>query len=231
MIGIVTAFRHELQPLLARDSWQVEQRGWRRFHRRRLAGVELVATSSGLGKVMAAAATQLLISAYRPSLIINAGSCGGLAAEPGVGALVLASEVIEYDFASHEQEQPHLACDPELVDLVARRVPGLVTGPLASADRNADTPEQRQWLRRTYGALAADWEGAAVVRVAARNRVPALVLRGITDVGDDDLETEFTANVDGVMAALGDVLRQVLAVLAAAGPAVNKRPPGEENRC
>lgn len=60
-IALITALRHELQPLLASGSWRLEKISGRNFYRRNFAGKEVVATTSGLGKVMAAATTQMLI--------------------------------------------------------------------------------------------------------------------------------------------------------------------------
>ena len=37
-------------------------------------------------------------------------------------------------------------------------------------------------LRRKYGAVAGDWESGAIAFVAARNGVPCLILRGVTDL-------------------------------------------------
>ncbi len=37
-----------------------------------------------------------------------------------------------------------------------------------------------------YQACAADWESCAIAWVAARNRLRCLILRGVTDLVDDD---------------------------------------------
>ncbi|MBN2231951.1 MAG: 5'-methylthioadenosine/S-adenosylhomocysteine nucleosidase [Deltaproteobacteria bacterium] len=217
LIGIVTAFRHELRPLLAAVGWDREDVDGRSWYRRDHGGLDLVATSSGLGKVMAAATTQQLIAVRRPRLVINFGSAGGLVPELAVGAVVLSSAVIEYDFASLHRDVPRQQCAPELVARLRDAFPEIVVGPVASADRNADQPELRARLHRDHGAVAADWEGAAVVRVAHRNRVPALVFRGITDVGEGGLAEEFTRHADTVLAAAAATLTALLDWLAGTG--------------
>lgn len=214
MIGIITAFRHELAPLLAAQPWRQESYDGRSFYRRQLQGCGVVATSSGLGKVMAASTSQLMISRFQPLILINVGSCGGVAPHLKIGDQVLASSVVEYDFASLHKDVPRLQCAPSLVEMLADRVAGLHVGPVASADQNADTPAKRAWLHEQFQALAADWEGAAVVRVARRNGLPALVLRGVTDVGSDELEKEFSAHVDEVLPLLADTMEVMLEVLA-----------------
>ena len=211
MIGIITAFRHELAPLLAGDEWQTEKVGGRLFYQRQLSsGTEIIATSSGLGKVMASATTQLMISSFNPRLLINFGSCGGVSPGLKVGDAVLASSVTEYDFNSLEKQSPHLSCDSSWIGLLADTFPQLQVGPLASADQNADTPEKRAWIHDQFKALVADWEGAAVVRVAHRNQLPALVLRGVTDIGADELSREYDAHASRVLADMAVLLKEII---------------------
>ncbi len=214
MIGIITAFRHELAPLLEGNAWQTEKVGGRLFYHRQLSsGSEIVATSSGLGKVMASATTQLMISSFTPRLLINFGSCGGVSPRLKVGDAVLASSVIEYDFNSLDKESPHLSCDSSWIGLLADKFPQLQIGLLASADQNADTPEKRAWIHDQLQALVADWEGAAVVRVAHRNRLPALVLRGVTDVGADELNSEYAAHAAKVLAEMSVLLKNIITTI------------------
>lgn len=213
-IALIAALRHELQPLLASGNWRLEKIAGRHFYRRHFAGKEVVATTSGLGKVMAAATTQMVIDRFQADLILNFGSCGAL--DPGlkIGDQVLAEKVIEYDFTSEHKAVPTTACDPCLISELGRFFPGLKVGPLASADRNADTPEIREGLFSQYQALVADWEGASIVRVARRMGTPALVLRGVTDVGNADLTTEYESNYKLVLPQVAKVAAQMTTFLA-----------------
>jgi adenosylhomocysteine nucleosidase len=45
------------------------------------------------------------------------------------------------------------------------------------------------WLRETFGGIAADWESGAIAWVCRRNKVRCLILRAVSDlVGKDDGE-------------------------------------------
>ncbi len=198
-IALIAALRHELKPLLSRGNWSLKKIAGRNFYQRTVAGKKVVATTSGLGKVMAAATTQMLIDHFGADLVFNFGSCGALAPDLRVGDLVLAERVIEYDFTSDHKSVPVTGCDADLLSVLTARFPDFKLGPLASADRNADTPEVREDLFARYQALAADWEGASIVRVAKRMEVPALVLRGVTDIGDHDLASEYKNNYEKVL--------------------------------
>jgi adenosylhomocysteine nucleosidase len=213
-IALIAALRHELRPLLSRGSWALEKIAGRNFYRRTVAGKEMIATTSGLGKVMAAATTQMMIDRFGADLVLNFGSCGALAPGLDIGDLVLAERVIEYDFTSDHKSAPVTDCDPELLSKLSLRFPGFKIGPLASADRNADTPEVREDLFSRYRALVADWEGASIVRVARRMAIPALVLRGVTDIGQSDLASEYESNYQQVLplvAAAADDMSRFLA--------------------
>ena len=213
-IALITALRHELQPLLALGTWRREKVAGRNFYRCSFSGKEIVATTSGLGKVMAAATTQMLIDRFQADLVLNFGSCGAL--DPGlvIGDLVFASQVIEYDFTSEHKAVPTTDCDAFLLSELSRCFPELKVGPLASADRNADTVEIRASLFNRYQALAADWEGASIVGVARRMGIPALVLRGVTDVGDEDLASEYESNFQAVLPQVAKVAEQMTTFLA-----------------
>jgi adenosylhomocysteine nucleosidase len=63
-----------------------------------------------------------------------------------------------------------------------------IVGIIASGDYFVDTPEKTQQVVRETGADAVEMEGAAVAHVAARNEVPALVIRALSDNADTDYE-------------------------------------------
>jgi adenosylhomocysteine nucleosidase len=63
-----------------------------------------------------------------------------------------------------------------------------ITGTIASGNYFVDTPEKITQVIAQTGADAVEMEGAAVAHVAARNDVPALVIRALSDNADTDYE-------------------------------------------
>lgn len=63
-----------------------------------------------------------------------------------------------------------------------------ITGTIASGNYFVDTPEQVEAVIAATGADAVEMEGTAVAHVAARNDVPALVIRALSDNADTDYE-------------------------------------------
>ena len=57
-------------------------------------------------------------------------------------------------------------------------------GMIASAD--SDLPPARIPFLKAQGAIAADWESAALAWVAQRNNAPLLILRGVSDMVSEE---------------------------------------------
>ena len=70
-----------------------------------------------------------------------------------------------------------------------------VNGVIASGNYFVDSPEQVERVIRETHADAVEMEGAAVAHVAARNDVPALVIRAMSDNADTDYEDFRTFDV------------------------------------
>jgi len=96
-IGIIGAMELEVQ--LLREKLQerkdTELFGFT-FHEGRIGSYQVVVLLSGIGKVSAAVATALLINQFKPELIINTGTAGGLK-DTRVYDIILATEVRHHD--------------------------------------------------------------------------------------------------------------------------------------
>lgn len=86
-IGIICAGDEELEPFLRRmGKTAVSQKAMLSFHEGRAAGFSAAALFCGVGKVNAAAATQILIDDYGVDAVINAGTAGGM--DESAGCLI-----------------------------------------------------------------------------------------------------------------------------------------------
>lgn len=139
----------------------------------------------GWGKVSAATTTQYVIDHWRPELIVNLGTCGGLAGQIKVNETVLVNETVYYDVIERMGDaQAAIDYYSTKLDLsfISQPYPLAVhVGRLASADQDID-PSMVNTLIRQYNVVAADWESGAIAWVAARNHTRCLILRGVTDV-------------------------------------------------
>ena len=139
---------------------------------------------AGWGKAASVGAMQYVIDHYSPDVTINLGTCGGFEGEVGVDDIILVKCTFVYDilelmgdFGSvpdYYASTLNLTWLPEPYPFSVRR------GTLASADSDL-LPEKIPQLK-TQGAIAADWESAALAWVARKNGARLLILRAVSDL-------------------------------------------------
>ena len=175
-----------------------------RFGRRvaigRLNGVgEAAVVVSGVGKSNAAAATQLAISLFHPSRIVNFGVAGGLLPSMSVGEIYAVESAVEYDFdlaavngtavgTLNERKSPYIPL--KVAD--GNRLPTAVLG---TGDRfpedDADMP-----LLTHLGIALRDMEGAAIAHVCETASVPCQGWKCVSDVhGGTSMPGQYKENL------------------------------------
>lgn len=145
----------------------------------------LLYAHSGWGKTATAAACQHLIDTRHPRLMINIGTCGGLAGHAQVGQILLAEETAMYDIVESMSDYTtaleRYRTRAELGWLPGSLPPGVCKARIVSADQDIQT-QNFDLIADTFHAPAADWESAAFAWTAAKNQTPWLVLRGVSDL-------------------------------------------------
>jgi adenosylhomocysteine nucleosidase len=138
---------------------------------------------SGWGKIASAGSIQYVLDHYSPDLVVNLGTCGGFEGAVNQGDIILVDKTYVYDIVelmgdldivSYYASSLDLSWLAEPYPFPARR------GLIASAD--SDLPPEKIPLLRSHGAIAADWESAALAWVAQRNNARLLILRGVSDM-------------------------------------------------
>lgn len=162
----------------------------------------VVATVGGMGLVNIAATTQYLIDDCHPDAVIFTGIAGNLNKSLHINDVVLGGTLryLDTDMRLVGQWKPGTADNPvteyhsdqHLLDIASTVLDSMgiihITGVIASGNYFVDTPEQVNRVIAETNADAVEMEGAAVVQVAARNDVPALVIRALSDNADTDYE-------------------------------------------
>lgn len=166
----------------------------------------------GWGKIAAAGSTQYAIDRWRPRLLVNLGTCGGFRGGIAKGEVLLVDKTVVYDIVEQMGDAAEAIADyATTIDLawIGKSLPaGVRRGPMVSADRDilpADIPR----LRESYGAVAGDWETGAIAWTAARNHVPVLILRGVSDVVGPE-GSEAYGNLPAFEAGARQVMKRLL---------------------
>jgi adenosylhomocysteine nucleosidase len=214
MIGILCAVPEELAAVRVRlgvsDAPEVHgpTRVWR--------GQGLVLALAGIGKVNAAAAATLLLSAFGATRLIFSGVAGGLHPDLEVGAVLLADRLAIHDFgvisggrftATASGVIPigappltELPQAPESVASVLRQLAERVApqldhpvqlGGVVTADYFLNCDATRRDLRERFGADAIDMESGAVAQVADAWGAPLYVIRTLSDLAGGESHTTY----------------------------------------
>ncbi len=139
----------------------------------------------GWGKIAAAGSTQYVIDRFHPEKLINLGTCGGIKGQIERGTIILVTETIIYDIMEQMGDfDAHINHYRTQLDLsfIQKPYPMAVTlNRMVCGDRDL-LKEDIPWLVDKFSAVAADWESGAIAYVASRNKIPVLILRGVTDL-------------------------------------------------
>ena len=129
-VGIICAGDREVAPFLPIiDGCQITEKAMLKFHEGQINGVDIVALFSGVCKVNAAIATQILIDTYGVNVIINAGAAGGMDNKLEIFDSVISTEVAYHDVAPNILTEFHpwletvyFKADQELLNLTRQAV-------------------------------------------------------------------------------------------------------------
>jgi adenosylhomocysteine nucleosidase len=181
-------------------------------------GRRVVFVHGGWGKVAAAGSTQYAIDRWKPTLVVNLGTCGGFAGEIPRFDVVLVDRTIIYDIREAMGDSAEAIAEySTTIDLgwLGRDYPASVRKTvLVSADRDL-VPSEIAELRTKYGAVAGDWESGAIAYTCARNRQKVLILRGVSDLVSAAAGGEAYGNLQAFEEGTRTVMTRLLAQLPA----------------
>ncbi|MCO6541392.1 MAG: 5'-methylthioadenosine/adenosylhomocysteine nucleosidase [Lactobacillus sp.] len=168
-------------------------------------GHQLFVAQSGIGKVQAGMVSTILCDHYLPDVLINTGSAAGIGADLSIGDVVISSKVAYhdvdvtssgYEWGQLPQRPLYFESDKKLIaqiveagDIVNQQSH---VGLIVSGDQFINGEEQvAQILQHFPEALSVEMEGAAVGQVATQFKVPFVVIRAMSDVGNEEASVSF----------------------------------------
>lgn len=206
-IGIVCASDDELAPFLsAIDNCKITERAMLKFYEGQICDVQVVALFSGVCKVNASIATQILIDIFGVNIVINTGTAGGMDPKLKIFDTVISTEVCYHDVAQDILTEFHpwlktvfFEADRELIKISERAVKEtelkgkvfwgwIVTGEAFITDGG------RKKINDEFAPLAVDMETASIAHVCYVNKIPFLSIRCITDTAEHNGVENFEEN-------------------------------------
>ncbi len=158
------------------------------------AGHNVVLCCAGMGKVNAAAATQILISVFGAGRIVFSGIAGNLSPDITIGDVVISDVLVHHDIDDFTVESTGLLAidyyaDKDLIEAAAaacaRQGVRALVGRIATGEKFiGDSATKNDIIARCHP-LCVEMEGAAVAQVASKNGVPFVVVRAMSDNADE----------------------------------------------
>lgn len=217
-VGLICAGDREVAPFLPIiEKTKITEKAMLKFYEGTINGVEIVVLFSGVCKVNAAIATQILIDTYHVDYIINAGAAGGMDAKLEIFDTVISTEVAYHDVAPNILTEFHpwmetvfFKADQELLSLSEKAVEKLkpvhnvfwgrmVTGEAFISD------EGREAINEQFAPLTVDMETASIAHVCYVNKIPFISIRSITDTATHSGTGTFEENCDKAAAIARDI--------------------------
>lgn len=205
-IAIIAAMEEEVAILKSKIThYHVERYLGYDFHLGQIAGCEIVLLQSGIGKVAAASGTTLLLNNYKVDAVINTGSAGGLSSELNIGDIIVSKEVFYHDVdltafgyqpgqmsgcpvafeASEKYQSLAKAC-------IKKQGVNAIEGSIGSGDAFINGKDKLENIKKTFpNAIAVEMEAAAIGHVCWLFKVPFVVVRAISDNGDNESAVDF----------------------------------------
>ena len=230
MIGIIGAMDQEVRTLVNEMSEKsVNKKAGMEFCSGRLLGKDVTVVISGVGKVSAAACTQILVDDYHVDAVINSGVAGSLDSRIDIGDIVVSTDAVQHDVEATIWgympgeipilKKAYFEADPGLRKVIVDACRKVNTdihvfeGRVASGDQFVSSMEQKKKIRDTFHACCAEMEGCAIAQTAWLNRIPFVIIRAISDKADNSATMDYNEfekkAIEHSLALLRSVLPQL----------------------
>lgn len=225
-IGLIGAMEEEIDILKHFISnEEVTNRADMIFYKGQLNGLDTVVVRSGIGKVNAAIAAQILISEFNVDCIINTGVAGGIKSGINVGDIVISSDAIEHDFDTTafgdelgvipRMKTSVFKADKYLIDIALKAANDNIDGKayvgrIVSGDRFVSSKEEARRLGQQFSAYAVEMEGAAIAHTSYLNDIPFVIIRSISDNADGNATSDFNLFVKKASIVSSNIVKEMI---------------------
>ena len=216
MLGIIGAMDVEVNSIKSElENVEIKNIAAMDFYKGTLAGKEVVVVKCGVGKVNAAICTQILVSVFGVSALVNTGVAGSLNNDINICDIVVSTSALEHDMDvtalgyvwrynlmkvaiitastavyKGEQEDASGKVIRKMVEEAGLDVK-IFEGKVVSGDRFIGTHEAKVYLRDTFNGDCAEMEGASIAHTAYLNKTPYVVIRAISDKADGGAQMDY----------------------------------------
>jgi adenosylhomocysteine nucleosidase len=203
LIGIIGAMDVEVNGLISvMTEKSIDTISGISFVKDKVYDKDVVVAKCGIGKVFASICAQTMILKYAPRIIINSGVAGTLSNDLSIMDAVVATKVVQHDMDTSPLGDPvglisginvvyidtdsgiskALKTSAEALDICVKN------GIVASGDQFIANKEKKQQIKKEFGAISCEMEGAAIGHVCYVNNIPFAIMRTISDGNGEALD-------------------------------------------
>lgn len=223
-LGIIFAMQEEL---LALKEYLILEKEYKifnlTFYEGKINNKDCVLVQSGIGKVNAARATQILIDNEKIDCIFNIGVAGGISSSLKVGDIVLGEELVQHDFDitafNHAKGYipgvgTSIYSDKSLLGICSEVLQeeqiGYKSGIIASGDIFCTESWMSNKINKKFNALCVEMEGASIAQVCYLCGIPFVVIRSISDVPNNDNVVTYEEFLSSSCKVVATVMNKIL---------------------
>ena len=212
-IGIIAAMDEEMEEIREKmqDTNIVEIYNLR-FIKGKINNKNCILVQSGIGKVNAARATQILINNFEIECVINVGVAGAVNVVLDIGDVVIGKYVVQHDFDitafGHSKRYvtgigDKIMCNHEIVNKFEEilkkkdeRKYNIKIGTVASGDIFCTEIDMKNKINKKFKADVVDMECAAIAQVCYLDNIPFASIRSVSDVPNGNNANTFKENLE-----------------------------------
>lgn len=203
-IGILCAGDEELKPFISHiENIVVTEKAMLTFYEGNINGLSIIALYSGVCKVNAAIATQILIDTYCVDSIINAGTAGGMDENINLFDIIVSTQVAYHDVDDGILTEFHpwlssiyFNADENFLNIAkitCNKFTNVYFGRMVTGEKFI-VDNMRDSINKKYSPLSVDMETASIAHVCYVNRIPFISVRSITDTATHSGTANFEEN-------------------------------------
>ena len=230
MILIIGALKDEIYPIISKLKEKKEEIHYSieitRGHFFN-SNKEVIIALSHIGKTNATMTASLLIAHYKPEIVINVGSCGGLKYSEGdrLGHIIIGESLVYHDFdlRAFGHKLGQVPFFPEIYfsdkDWIERALEAgknmevkVFKGQILTGDRFVSNDDYLHHIKNEFPeSRVVEMESTSIAQVCYRMKVPFLALRSISDFPTaDDNDEEFKEHIQFASESLAHLIELLI---------------------
>jgi adenosylhomocysteine nucleosidase len=223
-IGIICAGDREVKPFITHiENCIISEKAMLKIYEGTIDEISVITLYSGVCKVNAAIATQILIDTYHVNAIINAGTAGGIDSKVNVFDTVISTQVAYHDVSDNILTEFHpwmssiyFDADSLLLDLAKKSIQhkkidyAIYFGKMVTGEKFIEDNNIIDNINTKYAPLSNDMETASIAHVCYANHIPFIAIRTITDTATHSGIGNFEKNCDKASRISKDIVLGLL---------------------